>query len=71
MVRECVERVLSKKLRIDNIKQVKFISLVNPLDNTLYTISCKISVSDKIDVIANMNSDSSDCMTIKMSLVDL
>ena len=69
LVRECVEKILSKSLQIDNIKQVKFLTLVEPSIGNVYSVNLSINKSDKIDVVAHMSLDTTDCMTIKMSLI--
>lgn len=70
LIRECVEKILSKKLKIDNIKQIRFLTLVEPTENNLYIVSLHIDFSDKIDVVADIKSDKSECLTLKMSLVE-
>ena len=72
MIVECASLIAGVELTIKSIKRCRFLNVVKPSDNKIYTIEIELEKADNgYTIIANMLDDNYICIDIKAELKEI
>ena len=66
IIKELTEKGLEKSLRLTKADQLKFLSVINPIENNIAAIEIKyVNAEDKVDVNATISNTTATCFKMK------